>query len=254
MIGSGSPLAGKIAIVTGASRGLGRAIAMALADVGAQIALFARDTSSLAAAERDIGLGRCGAFTCDVADPQAVRDAFAAVMSRWGRLDILVNNAAVYHLARTEEASDRDIAEQLAIDLAGPIHCAREAIPLMRARGGGEIVSISSESVAMPFPFLGIYAAAKAGLETFSRALQAEVRADRIRVTIVRAGRMAGTEGETHWHPGQRDAFFAAIERSGHAALSGDAAASVASTAAVVRDMVCMPPDLRAGLIELNAF
>ena len=247
-------LAGKVAVVTGASRGLGRTLAVALAEAGAQIALLARPSPELAAVETEIGPRGSVAVECDVADPDSVNQAIARVVALFGGIDILINNAAIYSLGTIETISDADIRDQLAIDLAGPIYCARAAIRHLRARGGGDIVNLSSESVRIPFPYLAVYAAAKAGVEVFSHALQAEVREDRIRVSVFRAGRMGHTDGQRNWDPTMQAAFFAAIEKSGHAAMGGNAAATSASMARAIIAMLQLPRDVQAELVEMRAF
>ena len=252
--GEGMTLAGKVAIVTGASRGLGRSLAVALAEAGARVALLARPSPELAAAEAEIGSRRHVAIGCDVADPGSVNRAVGEAVAHFGGIDILINNAAIYSLGTIETISDADIRDQLSIDLAGPIYCARAVIPHLRARGGGDIVNLSSESVQMPYPYLAVYAAAKAGVEAFSHALQAEVRDDRIRVSVFRSGRMGHTDGQRHWDPATQAAFFAAIEKSGHAALGGSAAASAASMARAIIAVLQLPRDLQAELVDVRAF
>ena len=101
-----------------------------------------------------------------------MRRAFADVASRLGAPDILVNNAAICLLHRIEEMTDADAQREVATNLMGPLWCARAAIPHMRAAGRGDIVNISSESVRLPFPYLSLYAATKAGLETLSEGLR----------------------------------------------------------------------------------
>ena len=241
-------------MVTGASRGLGRALAISLAEAGARVALLARPSPELTAVETEIGRERGAAVACDVADPGSVNRAIAQAVEIFGGIDILINNAAIYSLGKIETISDADIHDQLAIDLAGPIYCVRAVIPHLRARGGGDIVNLSSESVRMPFPYLGVYAAAKAGVEVFSQALQAELREDRIRVSVLRAGRMAHTDGQRGWDPAMQAAFFATIEKSGHAALGGNAAAAASSMVGAILSILCLPRDVQAELVEIHAF
>ena len=183
-------LEGRIAIVTGASRGIGFAIAEALVTSGARVALLARSEGPLRAAAAKLGESAL-AVPADVSDPDSVRAAFAGVERELGGLDVLVNNAAVAWPRTLEGASDAELAAMIGTNLMGPLHCMRAAIPLMRSRGGGEIVNISSESVRHPFPLLGIYAATKAALETLSYAVKRELNAQGIRVTLLRSGAAA---------------------------------------------------------------
>jgi len=183
-------LEGRVAIVTGASRGIGFAIAEALVQSGARVALLARHEAPLRAAAAKLGESAL-AVPADVSDPDSVRSAFASALRELGGLDVLVNNAAVAWPRTLEGASDAELAAMIDTNLMGPLHCMRAAIPLMRARGGGEIVNVSSESVRHPFSLLGIYAATKAALETLSYAVKRELNAENIRVTLLRSGAAA---------------------------------------------------------------
>ena len=180
-------LAGKVALVTGASRGIGLAAARALAGAGARVALLARDRAALAEAAGPLGAAAL-ALPTDVSDPQAVRAAFAALAAAWGRLDVLVSNAALAAPRRVEEAGDAELQREVGTNLLGAIYCTREAVPALRASGGGSIVYVSSDAGVEPLPFLSVYAATKAGLEVFARAVREELRPDGIRVTLVRPG------------------------------------------------------------------
>jgi NAD(P)-dependent dehydrogenase (short-subunit alcohol dehydrogenase family) len=122
------------------------------------------------------------------------------IADRFGRVDILINNAAIYRPTRVEQLSDDDIMQQTATNLLGPIYTCRAAIPLLRAAGGGDIINTSSESTLHPFPMLSIYVATKAALEAFGGVLAAEVREDDIRVTTVVQGTALGAGGgSTGW-------------------------------------------------------
>src|SRR6202030_367604 len=129
-----------------------------------------------------------------------VRQAFAEIKLRFGRLDILVNNAAVHRPCFVEELSDFDIERQVRTNYLGPVYTCRAAIPLLRAAGGGDIVNTSSESTLAPFPMLSMYVSSKAALEAFGVVLALEVRDDDIRVTTVVQGTARGAGmGSTDW-------------------------------------------------------
>jgi meso-butanediol dehydrogenase/(S,S)-butanediol dehydrogenase/diacetyl reductase len=205
-------LDGKVAIVTGAGRGIGREHALAFAREGARVVVndlgVARDgtgadhgPAQLVVDEIVAGGGEAIANTDDIADWDGARRLVHSAIDAFGGLDVLVNNAAVAWPRTLEGASDAELAAMIGTDLMRPLHCMRAAIPLMRARGGGEIVNISSESVRHPFPLLGIDAAAKAALETLSYAVKRELNAQGIRVTLLRSGAAATAGFAEAWSP-----------------------------------------------------
>lgn len=179
-----------MAAVTGASQGLGVAIARQLVEEGASVALLARSPEKLAAVAAEMGTTALP-LACDVSDPDSVRRAFDRIAECWGHLDLLVNNAGIIGMALLETASDDSIFDQVSTNLVGPMLCSRAAIPLLRAAGGGDVVNISSRSVELARPYLSVYSATKGGLETFSRTLAAELRPDAIRVSAIRVGPVA---------------------------------------------------------------
>jgi NAD(P)-dependent dehydrogenase (short-subunit alcohol dehydrogenase family) len=191
-------LAGKVAAITGATSGSGRAIARRMAHEGASTVLLARGKDRLLAEAAAMG-ERAVPIVTDVGSADSVQAAFAEISERFGRLDVLVNNAAVYRPCSVADLSDADITQQLNTNLLGPILTCRAAIPLLRAAGGGDIVNTSSESTLDPFPMLSIYVATKAALEIFSRTLMCEVQDDDIRVTVVVQGTAHDGEGSTDW-------------------------------------------------------
>ncbi len=241
----------KIAVVTGAGAGLGREIALRLAREGARVALFGRDPERLEQVACAIGPAAL-AVQCDVRDPQQVRDAFASTSRAFGGVDILVNNAATYTPFLLEEASDEALRDTFDTNVLGPAYCIRAAIPLMRARGGGDIVNLSSESVRHPFPFLTAYAASKAALESLGMGLRAELRADQIRVTTLRVGNMTGNESAARWDPALLERFMQAIQASGHAAFAGPGM-SPAVVASHLVHALALPREANLDLIELRS-
>jgi NADP-dependent 3-hydroxy acid dehydrogenase YdfG len=199
-------LDGKVAVVTGASRGIGRATARVLAQRGARVAMLARGEERLADAAREVGDAAL-AIPADVSQPDSVRAAFAEVESRFGRLDLLVNNAAIARLHTLEAASDEDLASAVGTNFLGVLYCTRAAVPLMRSGGGGVVVNISSEGVRRPVPYLSVYLATKGAVEMLSFALKDELRQENIRITLLRSGASTGGFFED-WEPeGARRAF-----------------------------------------------
>lgn len=192
-------LEGKVAVVSGASAGSGLGVVRRFVDEGASVVMLARNKERLEEVAQGLGAHAIPVAT-DVGDPESVRAAFDEVKRRFGKLDVLVNHAAVYRPCAVEHLSDDDIKRQLATNLLGPVYTSRSAIPLLRAAGGGDIINTSSESTLHPFPMLSMYVASKAALEAFGVVLAQEVRDDDIRVTTVVQGTAQGAGvGSTDW-------------------------------------------------------
>lgn len=242
-------LDGRIAMVTGASRGMGLAIAQRLVAEGATVIMVARSFPELQEAAAGIGPS-AHPLICDIGDPESVRRVFNAVREGWGGLDILINNAALATPSPIEEADDGAVQKEVAVNILGPLYCCREAIPMMRARGGGDIVNVSSESIRHPYPHLSLYAATKSALETFSVALQGEVADDRIRVTIYRSGNVRGTFSRD-WSDEARTRARAAARDRGFYSRSG-AQIEPEIPAAMIANLLALPFEAQVDLIELR--
>jgi len=184
------PLAGKVALVTGAGRGIGRAVARALAGGGARVALAARTESDLRAAETEIESsgGEAAAFPADVSDEAQVAALVAGAVKRFGRLDIAVNNAGIAAAAPLEHTTTEDWDRLMAVNARGPFLVCRSAIPHLRAQGGGFIVNISSVVGVKAYENQSAYSASKHALMGMTAALAKEVRQDGIRVHAVSPG------------------------------------------------------------------
>lgn len=186
-------LKGKVALVTGASRGIGKATASAFARAGASVALAARDSAALDAnvAEIEAAGGVALACPCDVADEASVQTVFARVAATYGPLDILVNSAGAVAQAPFAEMAASTWDHVLAVNLRGTFLCCREAFRQMAPHGGGVIVNLSSLS-GVPevekFPGLSAYNVSKYGVAGLSEILAIEGRAHHIRVVAVSPG------------------------------------------------------------------
>jgi NAD(P)-dependent dehydrogenase (short-subunit alcohol dehydrogenase family) len=183
-------LGSKVAIVTGAGSGIGRACALALATGGADVVCHDRDAAGLEAtlaARADDG-GSMAAVVGDVRDPGAVSAAVDETVGRFGGLDVVVANAAVSTYVPFERMREDEIDEVLDVDLRAALLCARAAIAPMRERGAGSIVLVSSVQAFLTLPGCVPYAAAKAGLVAAARALAPEVGGYGIRVNAVAPG------------------------------------------------------------------
>ncbi len=189
---------GMVAIVTGASRGLGRAIAKSFAREGASVVVSARSQSpsglpgTPAETAEAIGAegGEALALACDVSDEAQVSAMVGQVMERYGKIDVLVNNAGVMVLGKTIQELDTALWEQsMAINLRGPYLMCRHVVPIMIEQGRGNIVNIGSRAAVMPAPRAGVvYGASKAGLHMFSFSLAEELREHNIAVNILSPG------------------------------------------------------------------
>ena len=179
----------KVALVTGAARGIGLATAKKLLAEGWRVALLDIEGELLGRAVAEIDQSEATlALTCDVSDASAVGAAMAAVMSRFGRLDALVNNAGVAMFAPVLETSDADWNRIMAVNLTGPFLCTKAAAPLMREQGGGAIVNITSISAVRASTLRSAYGTSKAGLAHLTKQLAVELASLNIRVNAVAPG------------------------------------------------------------------
>jgi len=192
------PLAGSVALVTGAGRGIGRAITEGFAGAGAGVALVGRSQGPLrdvADAIREAG-ARAEAIAADVRDERQVRHAVERTLDAFGRVDILVNNAGVAVWGPVQDFALADWERTLATNLTGPFLMARAVLPAMLAQGGGQILNVASGAGRGGLPNVAAYSASKAGLMAFSEALAAEVRQHRIKVMVLAPGSVATGFGE----------------------------------------------------------
>ncbi len=236
-------------VITGAGVGLGRALARRFIQDGDRVILLGRTAAKIEAAATELG-ERASAVTCDVASPASVKKAFETIAAQDARIDVLINNAAVFEPFLIANASDDQIINTVATNLAGPMLCTRAAIPLMGR--GSHIFNITSESVGMRFPHLVAYQSAKAGLERFSEGLNHELESQGIRVTCVRAGQMY-EEGKT-WDvaPEARMAFGKAAMEAG-INLRERPLSQFASVTDAFRALLDLPADLHAIHVSLGA-
>jgi len=184
-------LKGKSAIVTGSTKGIGRAIAESLVREGLNVCVSARSENEVQRAVQELseaGEGSVTGAVCDVRDYEEVRALVEHTVAEFGGLDVLVNNAGVGLFQTVEEMSPEDFRAVLETNLNSVFYCCHEAIPLMRARGGGYIINISSLAGANAHPRMAAYNASKFALNGFSEALMQEVRHDRIKVSYIMPG------------------------------------------------------------------
>ena len=184
----------QICLVTGGARGIGKAVAVAYAREGAKLALCARTSGELEQSVAEIRRdgGDCRGWTCDVSLEDSVADFVAAVHERFGRVDVLVNNAGV--MTRPAPVTELDVKKwdyTIAVNLRGPFLVTRAVLPAMMKQRRGSIINVSSAIGRGAFANFTGYAASKWGLEGFTASLAAEVRSSNIRVNSVDPGYVA---------------------------------------------------------------
>jgi len=184
-VSAGSP-SGRVAIVTGASAGVGLAAARRLAARGDRVVLVARRREVLDAIAQEIGASRAMVEAIDVSDLAALAALPRRVVERFGRLDVLVNNAGVNHRGPVHQRTARELADIVAVNLVAPIALTHAALAVMER--GAVIVNVASLAGMIPVPEEATYSASKAGLRAFTRAVAQEQRPRGVRVAAVCPG------------------------------------------------------------------
>ena len=203
-------LAGSAVLVTGASSGIGRAAALEFAAKGSKVALLARDRRRLEAVAGEVHAagGEPLVLTADVTDRARAEAAVRSVVERWGRLDVLVNNAGYLVKGSVEECLPEDFERQMAVNYLGAVYLTKAALPVMRRQGNGSIINVSSIAGRVYLPSTAAYQASKAALRAFTLTLRAELKGSGIAVSLITPGRtqtgiaeaaaVRGISGERH--------------------------------------------------------
>jgi len=185
-------LKGKVAVVTGASRGIGYCIAERLLKEGAKVYICGRDAAVLSKSLEELMTSAktrsVEGMTADVGRYEDCRKLIHAAAGHFGGIDILVNNAGIGIMKPVDQLTPKEWDATIQTNLSGVFYCCHEAIPLMRERGGGFIFNISSLAGVNPFPGGSAYNASKFGLNGFSEAMMQDVRYDGIRVSYIMPG------------------------------------------------------------------
>src|SRR3954453_19841089 len=214
-----------VAIVTGGSKGIGLAIARALLERGAQVAISARSDADLEKAVRAPGGGgNVLAGRPDGREPKDAERLVAETAKKFAGVDVLVNNAGIGVFAHVADMSVEAWRQVIETNLSGVFYCTRAALPELRRRGGGYIINISSLAGKNAFAGGAAYCASKGGLDQFSEALMQEVRHDNIRVSYVMPGSVAtgfsGSSGGESWKLAPEDVARVVVDLVSHDARS----------------------------------
>ena len=236
-------LAGRVALVTGASSGIGAATALALASAGASVAAVARRADRLGALVQRIEAagGRALALPADVADEREAKGVIQETIQRLGRLDILINSAGVIQAGDVENADTAQWRRVLEVNLLATLYTSQAAIGPMRAQGGGDIVNVSSTAGRRASAVYNPYAVSKFGLTAMSEGMRQEVGRHGIRVCIIEPGATTTEVSEAITDPVHRKLIREHISKEG--------AMKPEDIAAAIVFVVCLPP--RANVSEL---
>ena len=237
--------AGTRALVTGASKGIGRALAEALAARGATVGLAARSEDELATVAASL-VSRAVVLPCDVADAQSVSGAVERFAAGAGGLDLAIANAGIAHYGRFED-QDPELHERMTrVNWLGTVNTARVALPHLRAGGGGQLVIVSSGAGLRAFPEAAVYGATKAAQRAFAEALRHELAGSGVSVTTVFPGEIASS-----LHDHEKATMPAWYHGDARAAPAAELAAAVLAGIEADRRRVAYPREV--SLLALNA-
>jgi NAD(P)-dependent dehydrogenase (short-subunit alcohol dehydrogenase family) len=203
-------LDGRVAIVTGASRGIGRALALALAHAGADVVAAARDVEACREVVHEIETAGGWGLACrlDVTDPDDRAALLEATYERFGRLDVLVNNAGLLRPHLTTRVTEQELDEVLAVNLKGPLFLSVAALDALAASGHGSIVNVGALGATQPMEGIGAYCASKAAMANWATTMAREWAERGVRVNTLVPGSVA-TDMILPTDPDRREAFVA---------------------------------------------
>jgi len=215
------PLRDKVVLITGGSRGLGLVLARHICARGGNVALVARDPEELARAKADLAPrgGKVLIIECDLLDAEQIQSAVRRIIDRFGKIDILINNAGIIEVGPLEHLTQEDFERAMRLHFWAPYELISQIIPEMRIWGGGRIVNISSIGGKVAVPHMASYSASKFALTGFSDAVRAELARDDIHVTTVAPGMMRTGSHVNAKSKGKHDTEFAWFAASAGAPL-----------------------------------
>jgi len=212
----------KVAVITGGSRGLGLVLARHICAEGGSVALIARDADELARAKADLmrrGAGVVETIQCDLLHRDQIQSAVRQIIDRFGKIDILINNAGIIEVGPLEHMTPDDFEQAMRLHFWAPFELISQIVPEMRIWGGGRIVNISSIGGKVAVPHLASYSASKFALTGFSDAIRTELARENILVTTVAPGMMRTGSHVNARFKGKHDNEFAWFSASAGAPL-----------------------------------
>ncbi len=254
--------AGKVVLVSGGSRGLGLEVARQLRREGATIALLARDPEELARAEADLltkhGAGEVMTIACDLSKREDIKAAVATVTGRFGRLDVLINNAGTIQVGPLANLTPEDFEETMQLHFWGNFHLIWEALPSLRGRRGARIVNVASIGGKIAIPHLAPYSASKFALVGLSNALGVELARESVRVTTVAPGLLrTGSHVNAKFkgqHAKEFDWFATSDNVPGFSVSVEYAARKIVEACRRGQPSLTFPPQMRAAEIAQAVF
>ena len=243
-----SQLIGQTIVVTGAGRGLGRALAQHLTQEGADVAVLGRGAEALEGTVALCG-GKAAAFVGDLSVDEDVERVFGEIAARYGKIDALINNAAIIDWFRIADAPPSRMRRIVDANLLAPMLTAHFGVPLLRKAGRGDIINISSESVRNPYALMAAYVATKAGLEQLSRGLRMELKSENIRVTTLQVGVMDDPDRAFTMDPELIEPF---MQQNAGAFVQSGGAMKFSTVAHAVVNLLTLPREASYELVELR--
>src|SRR6266568_8664097 len=253
------PLHDKVVLITGGSRGLGLVLARHLCARGSNVAIIARDPDELMRAKTDLVPrgGKVLTIECDLLDAGQIESAVQKIIDRFGKIDVLINNAGIIEVGPLEHMTREDFERAMRLHFWAPFELLMQVIPEMRRRGGGRIVNISSIGGKIAVPHMAPYTASKFALVGLSDALRAELARDSIHITTVTPGLMrTGSEGHAKFKGDYAAEYksFTGASKLPFASISAERAArKILAACRHGQPALIMPMPARA-LIIANAF
>jgi NAD(P)-dependent dehydrogenase (short-subunit alcohol dehydrogenase family) len=243
-------LKNKVVLITGGSRGLGLVLAREFAKQGAKIAICARNGEELTSAKEDLESRGAEVFEaiCDVRNQDEIDRLVGDVCMRFGRIDVLVNNAGVIQVGPLDAQTEEDFDDAMAIHFHAPYKMIKTVLPIMRGIGAGRIINISSIGGKIAVPHLAPYCASKFALVGLSNAMHVELTKENIFVTTVCPGLMRTGSHVNAYFKGQNEKEYAQIVR---ATQRGDAELIISIQAKTAAKMNALFPELTADILSL---